>query len=117
MQRKQIVMLSKQNNDLRAKINKQPQIPATVTIRYESQTIKSAAITEECNLLLAPLEVSPSLLKLTKDTIVEVLDGAEISGVLWYEISLPIQDRVNSKGWLKASCVQFIAPNNFYDMS
>lgn len=113
MQRKQILLLTKQNYDLKNKI-KSMVIIKDIIVNYKTPEFAEGFI-KNCKLYIAPLENSVVLCKVDEETNVTILDCAEIGDAIWYEVSIPVEDRINSKGWVKYSdiiqSVNCIIPN------
>lgn len=104
-QRKQILLLKYQNNNLKRKtISDQNE---QIIVRYLSLNHNEGTIKKNCNLHLAPLDNSAVLNSLSENTTVQIQDGAEINKEMWYEISILSQDKTNSKGWIKSDCLNF----------
>ena len=100
-QRRKIMFLSYQLEELKNKIKEQNTIMNDISITYKCPDAHSAETIGTTNLFIAPLENSMVLSKLSSGTKVEILDSAEILSVLWYEILLPSQTKINNKGWVK----------------
>lgn len=98
-QRKQILLLKYQNNNLKqvTKVKKNK----TITIEYIAPNCTEGKIIKECELLLSPLSDSPQLNLLEENTLVEIYDTAKINNEKWCEISITSDERINSKGWIK----------------
>ena len=100
-QRRKIMFLSYQLEELKNKIKEQNTFMNEISIIYKCPDAHSAAIIGTTNLFIAPLETSIVLSKLNDGTKVEILDSAEVLNMLWYEILLPSQTKINNKGWVK----------------
>lgn len=81
--------------------------PFPTVIQYKTPNYTSGRITSNCCLYLYPSERSPVLMRIARDVFVEILDMAEISNNLWIEISIPLEDRINNKGWIKYRDIHF----------
>lgn len=112
--KKQLTFLVRNNDELKDKVLKQnisPQNSYTnissevIEIKYESPSFNSATTCRDCILYAAPFENSPIVSKISVNTPLEVQDTAFISNTTWYEVNIPISERINSKGWLKAESV------------
>lgn len=103
-QRKQILLLKYQNNDLtqtsKTTNNK------NITVEYISPFYTKGVIKRKCELFICPMADSAILSFLTEDTLVKVEDSANINNQLWYEISLITEERVNTKGWIKEDSIK-----------
>ncbi|MCJ7688056.1 MAG: hypothetical protein MUO60_01820, partial [Clostridiaceae bacterium] len=58
-------------------------------------------IKESCSLHLSPMESSPVLSTVVKETSLEIQDSADIFDITWYEVCLKSQTNINNKGWVK----------------
>lgn len=106
-QRKQILVLSKQNDILRNKVAKTQINYSNISIKYSVPTINKGATKENCEVYISPLENSPVLAKLSQPTLVTLLCRAEVCNQIWYEISLDTSSSLNSRGWIKNSNLTF----------
>lgn len=98
-QRKQILLLKYQNNNLKQVTKAEKS--KTITIEYIVPNYTEGKIMKECELLLSPVSDSPILNLLEENTLVEIHDSARINNELWYEISTKPNERINSKGWIQ----------------
>lgn len=106
-QRKQILVLSKQNEVLKQNVPKGPRAYGSISIRYSSPAYTQGVTKENCKIYIAPLEDSPIILKIERPTSVNVLFKGDVLNSTWYEISIPIKSSTNSKGWIKDSEILF----------
>ncbi|WML36332.1 SH3 domain-containing protein [Clostridium sp. OS1-26] len=104
-QRKQILLLKYQNNNLKHKTNSDSSLHTT--IKYLNPNYSEGILKEDCNLYIAPLSNSAIINSLNQSTIIQIYDSAEINDELWYEISVLSEDRINSKGWIKSDYISF----------
>lgn len=104
-QRKQILLLKYQNNNLKHKTNSESSLHTT--IKYLTPNYSEGILKEDCNLYIAPLSNSAIINSLNQSTIIQIYDSAEINDELWYEVSILSEDRINSKGWIKSDCISF----------
>jgi hypothetical protein len=103
-QRKQILLLKYQNNDLnQASKNAKNK---NITVEYIFPLCTKGVIKKRCELFICPMIDSAILNFLTEDTFVKVEDSANINNELWYEISLITEERVNTKGWIKENSIK-----------
>lgn len=102
-QRKQILILSKQNTNINNKLKKN--YSNNFTVKYLDPNINSTMIITKCPLFLAPVEDSIVISTLSKGIQVDILDSAEISNQLWYEVSTQSINRINNKGWIKSDYI------------
>lgn len=105
--RKQLTFLVRNNDELKDKLLKQNishqnSSSEAIEIKYESPSFNSATTCRDCILHVAPFETSPIVSEISANTPLEVQDTAFISNTTWYEVNIPISERINSKGWLKA---------------
>ncbi|WP_027625397.1 hypothetical protein [Clostridium lundense] len=112
LQRRQFVILKKQYDELKCKVNKTNNLYSNLKIKYIVPQYTSGSIKFKCNLYLYPLDNAITILNLEKDMFVHVQDCAEINDKLWFEISIPSLDKINSKGWIEGNNIQWISNEN-----
>lgn len=100
-QRKHILLLTSQNNNMRSKKN------TNIIIKYSRSEYSYGYTKENCLVNLAPIDESLNICKLQKNSTVDIMNLAEVNGDIWYEIEVPSKDRINSRGWLKATQIVF----------
>ncbi len=109
--KKQLTFLIRNNDELKDKLLKQSisqqnsytNISSEVIeIKFKSPSFNSATTCRNCILYVAPFENSPIVSEISMNTPLEIQDTAFISNTTWYEVNIPVSERVNSKGWLKA---------------
>ncbi|MBU3110621.1 hypothetical protein [Clostridium lacusfryxellense] len=100
-QKTQIKVISRQNRDFKSKILNSRNDDGPIVIKYKPSLFSTGTTNDNCNLYLSPLENSPVLSNVAKDTLVEIQDSAEIFNASWYEISIKSQTNINNKGWVK----------------
>ena len=100
-QKKQILFLTNQNNLIRSKRIKD------IVIKYYVPEYKYAFTKEICSINLAPIDNPLPLCKLQKNTSIGIINRADINGSIWYQVSVPSNERINNQGWLKASQLVF----------
>lgn len=106
-QRRQILLLKKQNNNLKVKAEDKSAQLGKLTVKYYKPQNDAGRIIENCNLRISPLEFSHVLASIQADTIVKIKDCAEISGAIWYEIVIDSEEGINNKGWVKGTSITF----------
>lgn len=104
----QLIAISKQNSSLRNKIKNLSKTEINTEIIFRVPNFKYGTTVGNCDLHTSPFKNSIIINKIQKDTILELQDSAQISDSLWYEISIPSQERVNNKGWITASSISLI---------
>lgn len=109
IQKNQLVALKKQCSKLKHLVKNNNPYPNKVTIYYKKPTNSTGKIKCCTTLKLSPLDYSPSICKLDKDTLIDILDSAEINNKLWYEISIPNKSNINSKGWISSFYIEELA--------
>lgn len=108
LQKRQFIILKKQYDELKDKVNKKNNYLDSLVVKYILPQYNSGIIKLKCNLLLYPLDNSIVLLSLEKNSFIQIQDCAEINNKLWVEVSIPSSDRINSKGWIEESNIQWI---------
>ena len=91
-QKTQLKIISKQNREFKSKIASSHSADGPIIIKYKQPLFKTGTTKENCSLYLSPLENSPVLSNVVKDTPVEIQDSAEIFDIIWYEVSSKISD-------------------------
>jgi hypothetical protein len=106
-QKKQIIILSKQNKDLKNKLNNRYSKYKNLNVKYKLPEYKNGITNKPCNLYISPINDSIILTKLNENTKLDIQDSAEILDTLWYEINIETEDadRINTKGWLPEDCI------------
>lgn len=102
-QRRQILVLKKQNNNLKNKAEEKNIQSEKLTVKYYKPQNETGKIIESCPLHLAPLAASHVLANISPDTTLKLIDCAEISGTIWYEVLLDSEEGFNNKGWVKSN--------------
>ncbi len=100
-QKTQLKIISRQNREFKSKISNSHNADGPIVIKYKPSLFKTGTTKESCNLYLSPMENSPVLSNVVKDTSVEIQDSAEIFNISWYEVSIKSQTNINNKGWIK----------------
>ena len=112
LQKRQFIIVKKQYDDLKNKANKKNNLSDTIIIKYITPQYTSAVIKFKCNLYLYPLADAVVLISLEKDSFVQVQDCAKVNNTLWFEVSIPSSDRINSKGWIEGVNIQWVIDEN-----
>lgn len=105
-QHKQIILLRTQNDRLKNKIIKSDYTSQDIKIKYMDPPFESGTTCMKCSLYLCPVENSIILAYLEAETMVNVHDCAEISGVTWFQVSFPCEEGINNKGWLQCNQIK-----------
>lgn len=108
LQRRQFIILKKQYDELKGKVNKTNNLSNNFKIKYIVPQYTSGSIKFKCSLYLYPLNNAITLLSLEKNTFVHVQDCAEINDKLWFEVSISSLDKINSKGWVEGNNIEWI---------
>ncbi|MDT8716731.1 hypothetical protein IAI10_08680 [Clostridium sp. 19966] len=106
-QKRTVMLLTKQNETLRSKSNKQANYFSTVNIAYSLPRYPNGYTTENCYIYLSPLENAPIVFQCVKPVRVSITDCAEILNTTWYLVSLQINNSY-IKGWMKDSNIKFV---------
>ena len=104
-QKTQLKIISRQNREFKSKLSSAQSTQGPIIIKYKGPLFKIGTTKESCNLYLSPVEASPVLSNLVKNTPVEIQDCAEILDTFWYEISVKSQTNINNKGWIKRDSI------------
>lgn len=108
-QRRTIIVLTKQNEKLRSKANKQQNSGfSTVNISYAPPPYRNGYTTENCYIFLSPLENSPIVYQCAKAIKASIIDSAEVLNTKWYMVSIASNNNISTKGWMKESDVKFV---------
>ena len=100
-QKTQLKVISRQNRDFKSKISNSRNDDGPIIIKYKPPLFKTGTTKDNCSLYLSPMENSPILSNVVKNTFIEIQDSAEILNISWYEVSLKSQTNINNKGWIK----------------
>lgn len=101
LQKRQLLLITRQNNNLKDTAAKQVN-PKSLIIHYKVPTYTFGIIAKICYLYAAPIDNSIIINELNKNTQIKIIDCAEIDNYVWYEISFSYKDNINNKGWIKA---------------
>lgn len=110
-QRRQILVLSTQNNRLQSKLNKFQRMYSSLKIKFIQTSYKNGYTTENSAILLCPIEQAPIVHMCLKPVKVAVTCTAEVQGQVWYEVELTINSTL-LKGWLKESQIKLMVEDN-----
>ena len=102
IQKKQILILIKENNALKEKQKLNFNKDKNIVIKYIESKYKFGLISNSCDLLLSPTISSQKLRALNKNTEVIIVDCAEVNNFIWYEINVKSKDTINNKGWIQS---------------
>jgi hypothetical protein len=97
----QLKITSMQNREFKSKITSARNTEGPIIIKYKQPLFKTGTTKENCSLYLSPMENSPILSNVVKNTELEIQDSAEVFNISWYEVSLKSQTNINNKGWIK----------------
>lgn len=112
IQKRQLMVLKKQYDELKKSCTTEDKSLNTILIRYKSPVYSKVRIVKFTYIHLSPLDDSPVLFTLNPETIIDVLDMAEINNSLWLEVSFPQEEKINNKGWILESSISWIEENN-----
>lgn len=104
-QKTQLKIISRQNRDFKSKIASSRNDQGPIIIKYKAPLFKTGTTKDSCNLYIGPMESSPVLSNVAKDTTLEIQESAEIFDIFWYEVYLKSQTNINNKGWIKKDFV------------
>lgn len=105
--KKQLILLSRQNDALRSKLTElYPKRP--INISYNIPKYKWGIIQKGATLYISPLESSPEIITFKEDTKVYILDEAKVHSGNWFYVCLDLPDSVTTKGWIKENYISSI---------
>ncbi|WP_125154126.1 hypothetical protein [Clostridium rectalis] len=107
-QRRQFIVLKRELNTLKNRLNNEKSTYNSLNIQYKYTSLKNGVTLNECPLYLYPSNTAIVLSTLRINTFIEIKDSAQVNNELWYEISVPSLNQINSKGWIKAI---YVKPN------
>ncbi|NEZ47666.1 hypothetical protein FDF74_10750 [Clostridium niameyense] len=107
LQKKQVLLLKQHNESLKNELKYNNPIK-NIKIRYINPDANSGTINKYCNIHLYPMENSPTINSLVKGENIYIVDSAEVSNKLWYEITCFYKGVINTKGWIKQDCIDII---------
>lgn len=101
-----ISQLEKELSDKNSKIieleNAQNNVIDNITVNYIENKSSKMFVEKKCDLLALPIENTIKLNPIDENTVVYVLDTAEVNNVIWLYVSIPVYDTPsNYKGWIK----------------
>lgn len=102
------IKISQLENELRDKNSKiselQKNIIQSFNINYIENISSKMFVENKCDLFALPIGNAPKLNNINENTVVTVLDTAEVNNIIWLYVSIPVYDTAsNYKGWLKES--------------
>lgn len=75
-----------------------------ISINYVENKDKKRFVEKQCELLGLPMNDSIKLRPIEKNTVITVLDTADVENIRWLYVSIPVYDTPsNCKGWIKES--------------
>lgn len=105
--KKQLILLSRQNDALRSKLTElYPKRP--INISYTIPKYKWGVIQKGSTLYISPLESSLEIITFKEDTKVYILDGAKVDSENWLYICLDASDSTTTKGWIKENYISLV---------
>lgn len=99
--RHKLLVVNSQNTSLRSELAKYKKSKEPIKIKFSIPNNPMGIIKENSNILIAPIENSALLHKNKIKMEVRILDKAQIKNQSWYYISLPVDDDINSRGWIQ----------------
>lgn len=99
-QKKQLILLSKQNKDYKNKLNYKNTKYTNLKVKYTQSTYSEGVVNSKCNLNLAPIKNSLFINNLEKNMKVNIIDSAEILDNTWFRVQINTDENINSKGWV-----------------
>jgi outer membrane murein-binding lipoprotein Lpp len=101
-----ISQLEKELSDKNSKIselqNSQNNAIKNIMINYIENRSSKMFVEKKCDLLALPIENTIKLNPIDENTVVNVLDTAEVNNAIWLYVSIPVYDTPsNYKGWIK----------------
>lgn len=108
-QRKQLLILSKQNDVLRGKASKSGKYPFNlkdIKIKYSASEFQEGITLENTPLYIAPYVESPLIIYMEKSLRVTIIIKSEFLNSTWYEISLNTNSPINCRGWIKSDSIK-----------
>lgn len=110
-QKNQIMLLMRENNNLKNKLNDNPTMTDTVTIYYTAPKYPYGIVSSSCNLYLAPVHNHLIICRLKSNEKLKILDCAKVGHIIWYEVKLSSSNNINDKGWIEAKNIMIFENN------
>ena len=101
--RHQLLVVNSQNTKLKSKLSKYTNNKNSIKLKFIKPNTHMGIIKKESNVLIAPIDESILLHKNKIKMEVRILDKADVENVSWYYIALPVDENINSRGWVKQS--------------
>lgn len=114
--KKQIMLLSRQNNSLKEKLDSETLKIEDINLLYRPYKYTSGVLGNSCNLYIAPIRKYAVLATLNKNLEIQILDCAEVFHEIWYEVRFNTKNNVNNKGWILGNDIS-ILKNTFIEDS
>lgn len=99
-QQRQLLLLSRKNLYMKTKADNTSKKLSNLSISFENTNFKNGVTIINCKLQLYPMNQSPSLRIINKDTTLNILGVATINSKTWFEVSIKSYEKINSKGWI-----------------
>lgn len=100
----QVKQLEKELGEKSKEIAELKNANKTFTINYMQNTNSKRFIEKQCSLLALPVDSSIIMRTISENTVVTVIDTAEVNSTIWLYISIPVYDSPsNYKGWIRES--------------
>lgn len=111
MQKKQLMLLIRENSNLKTKFNTNSLLIDNVSIYYITPKYAYGVVSSSCNLYIAPIKKYIVLSKLKSNEKLKILDCAKINNLIWYEVQFQSKDNINNKGWIEAENIAIFENN------
>lgn len=98
--KQQLMLTNSQNNTLQKKLSNYS-YRKNIEIKFLQPTNKGGIINKDSSVLISPIDNSPVLHKSNMKMEVYIIDKAEYSNNIWYYVALPLENNINSRGWVK----------------
>lgn len=75
-----------------------------IGISYMQNTNSKSLVEKQCDILGLPIDNSIRLNHIEENTVITIIDTANVGDIIWYYVSIPVYDTpINTKGWIKES--------------
>ncbi|UZW14066.1 hypothetical protein OSC52_20025 [Clostridium pasteurianum] len=115
MQKKQLMLLMRENRNLKNEFNTNPMTINNITIYYTMPKYAYGIVSNSCDLYIAPIKEYIVLCKLKPNKKLKILDCAKINNIIWYEVKFQSENNINNKGWIEAKNI-IIFENNLNNL-
>lgn len=112
--KKQLIIISGRYNKIKDKKNASNLNQTNLSIKFTKPKYLSGMIPRNTNIYISPLFSSNIIRKTNINMEITFLDCAEVFGETWYYVNLPVDNFINSRGWITSKDISMIYSDSSY---